>query len=413
MVTTRNNYKRWQARIIKEALKIWRVVVISGARQSGKTTLVRQITTKNDTFVSLDDPTSLAAALDDPKGFVNHPKGTLILDEIQKAPSLLLSIKQAVDISNRKGQYLLTGSADIRTLPAVNDSLAGRIAHIRLRTLTAGEILGKGAAFLEQAFKQDWPRQIIGYDKAAIIKLAMRGGYPEYVRLPENLRHSGWHDEYVKSILSRDLRDVANIHRQDSIENVLNVLAAWSGKLMDATAICGKLSIARDTFNSYTNALISLCIFERLPPWVRTDYEKVGHKYKIYSTDTGLMAGILHWHEKDVLLDPDKSGKIVESFVFNELKAQIDLHYGYSLYHYRDRAGREIDFIIESDNGALLGVEVKSGSVVSKDDFRHMIWFKYNIVPDKEFIGIVLYSGENVLPFGPNMYAVPIAALWS
>jgi predicted AAA+ superfamily ATPase len=389
------------------------VVVISGPRQSGKTTLSRQAATKNDTFITFDDPILLAAALDDPKGFVNHPKGTLILDEIQKAPSLLLAIKQAVAISNRKGQYLLTGSADIRTLPAINDSLAGRIAHIRLRTLTAGEVLGKQATFLKKAFKQDWPRQIKGYDKAAVVNLAMRGGYPEFVRLPESKRRHGWHNEYVKSLLSRDLRDVANIQRQDSVENVLNVLAAWSSKLMDVSAICGKLAIARKTFDSYANALISLCIFERLPPWSRTDYERAGRKDKIFATDTGLMSSILRWHEKDALLDPDKSGKIVESFVFNELRAQIDLDYNYSLYQYRDRVGREIDFLVENGDGALLGVEVKAGSAVSKDDFKHMTWFKHNIVTDKEFIGVVLYAGENVLPFGPDMYAIPIAALWT
>ncbi|MCL2009363.1 MAG: AAA family ATPase, partial [Synergistaceae bacterium] len=276
LTMTQKIFKRWQIRAIREALKIWRVVVVSGPRQSGKTTLARQIATKNDTFVTLDDPTLLAAALGDPNGFVNHPRGTLILDEIQKAPSLLLSIKQAVDISNRKGQYLLTGSADIRTLPAVNDSLAGRIAHMRLRTLTVGEVLGKQPTFLEKAFKQDWPRQIRGYDKSAVMKLAMRGGFPEFICLPEGKRRIRWHGEYVKSLLSRDLRDVANIQRQDSMENVLNVLAAWSSKLMDVSAICAKMTIARKTFDSYANALISLCIFERLPPWLRTDYERAG-----------------------------------------------------------------------------------------------------------------------------------------
>ena len=125
------------------------------------------------------------------------------------------------------------------------------------------------------------------------------------------------------------------------------------------------------------------------------------------------MASILNWRAEDVMLDSDKSGKIMETFVFNELAAQLGLLEGCRFYHYRDRDNREIDFLIENERGTLLGIEVKAGSAVSKDDFKHMAWFKRNIVPDKEFIGIVLNSGENVLPFGPDMYSVPIAALWS
>jgi predicted AAA+ superfamily ATPase len=150
-----------------------------------------------------------------------------------------------------------------------------------------------------------------------------------------------------------------------------------------------------------------------LGAWVRTDYAKVGRKGKLFATDTGLMASILNWRTEEVMLDSDKSGKIIETFVFNELAAQLDLREGNRFYHYRDRDNREIDFIIENERGTLLGVEVKAGSIVSKDDFKHMVWFKNNIVQDKEFIGLVLYTGENVLPFGEKMYAVPIAALWS
>jgi predicted AAA+ superfamily ATPase len=354
----------------------------------------------------------LNAALDDPMGFVSHDYETLIIDEIQKAPSLLLAIKRTVDSNNRKGQFLLTGSANIKTLPTITDSLAGRISHIDLRTLTIGETLRRQPAFLERAFKKDWPLRIEGYDKKTVIALAMRGGYPEIVNLPEKNRKE-WHLDYAKSLIARDLRDVANIQRKGAMENLLHILGAWSSKLMDANAICGKLNIARNTFDRYVSALISLCLFEKLPPWTRTDYERVGRREKIFATDTGLMTDLLRWNSKDALIDPDKSGKLVETLVFKELTAQIDLGHDYVMRHYRDREGREIDFVVENDEGALLGIEAKTGSVVSKDDFRHMLWFKHKIVPGKEFIGVVLYTGENVLSFGSDMCAVPIAALWS
>jgi len=405
-------FARWQLKRTREVLKTRRVVIISGPRQSGKTTLAQQTITKHNSFITLDDKTILTAALDDPLGFVRHAKGTMIIDEIQKAPSLLLAIKQIVDANNRPGQFLLTGSADIRTLPTITDSLAGRVSHIRLRGLTIGEIMGKQPTFLTRAFQKDWPLQIQGYDKSAVLNLAFRGGYPEVLKLAETERRE-WFEDYIKSLLSRDLRDITNIQRQDVMKALLNDLSACSSKFMDVEAICSKLSISRNTFNSYVNALILLCLFEKVPPWIKTDYERVGRREKLFATDTGLMAHLLDWRLSDVALDSDKSGKMIETLVFNELSALIDLDYHYSLSHYRDRENREIDFIVRSDSGELLGVEVKAGSAVSRKDCRHMVWFKNNIVKDEPFIGIVLYTGEVTLPLGNDMYAVPIAALWS
>jgi predicted AAA+ superfamily ATPase len=157
----------------------------------------------------------------------------------------------------------------------------------------------------------------------------------------------------------------------------------------------------------------SFYLFERVPAWLRTDYDRVGRRDKLYSTDTGLMANILNWSFDSVFLDPDRSGKIVETLVFNELSAQIGLGYNYSLSQYRDRKGREIDFIVENDRGELLGIEVKAGSMVSSDDCKHLRWFKDNIALNRIFTGVVLYTGENTLPLGTNIYAVPVAALWS
>ena len=393
-------------------LKTRRVVVVSGPRQSGKTTLVQNIAGERDSFFTLDNEGILATALIDPLGFVQHSKETMIIDEIQKAPSLLLAIKQAVDADNRPGQFLLTGSADIRTLPTITDSMAGRISHIRLRTLTAGEFLENQPAFLSKAFRKDWPLQIRGYDKAAIIDLAFRGGFPEVLRFNE-LERKEWFEDYTVSLLTRDLRDIINIQRQDVMKELLGALSAWSSKFMNLESICSKLSTSRKTLNTYINSLILLCLFEKLPSWIRTDYERVGCKEKIFTTDTGLMAYLLNWRIDDVLLDSDKSGKMLETLVFNELSAQISLEHRYSLSHYRDREKREIDFIIENDSGELLGIEVKAGSAISKNDTRHLAWFKENIAPDRTFIGIVFYTGENVLPLGKDMYAVPVAALWS
>jgi predicted AAA+ superfamily ATPase len=405
-------YARWQKSSIAKALQNRRVVIVSGARQSGKTTLVKQFSKPENPYRVLDDTAQLRVALEDPRGFVKHKRGTMIIDEIQKAPLLLPAIKLQVDEDNAPGQFLLTGSANIYSLPETTESLAGRVANIHLRPLSIGEILEREPVFLETSFKREWPMQIRGYDKATVIKMAFRGGYPEVLHLSNQARGT-WHKDYVRTLLARDLKDIANIRRKKSMQDLLEILASWSGKFMDISGICGKLPIAKNTLETYSNLLEALYLFERAPAWLRTDYDRVGRRDKLYSTDTGLMANILNWSFDSVFLDPDRSGKIVETLVFNELSVQIGLGYNYSLSQYRDRKGREIDFIVENDKGELLGIEVKSGSMVSSDDGKHLRWFRDNIALNRIFTGIVLYTGENTLPLETGIYAVPVAALWS
>lgn len=410
-MTKLKNYQRWQKNVIKERLKTRRVVVIAGPRQCGKTTLAKQIMSKKDTFRTLDDENVLQVAISAPLDFSKHTQGTLVIDEVQKAPQLIPAIKMIVDNSNAPGQFLLTGSADLQTLPSVTESLAGRVSHIRLRPLSVGEILGKKPTFLETSFQRLWSPSFKGYDKVTILKLAFCGGYPEVMHLEEKERRQ-WHLDYAESILRRDLRQIANIQRQQAMDELLGILAAWSSKLMDINTICSKLGIDRKTLISYINTLISLFLFERVFPWVNTDYERAGRREKIFMTDTGLMASLLNYNLDAVLLDQDRCGKIIETFVFNQLAALCDLQKSFLLRHYRDRTGREIDFVIENDQGAILAIEVKAGSSFSLSDTRHLSWFRQNIVKDKSFTGIILYTGENTLSLGNDIYAVPMAALW-
>lgn len=214
------------------------------------------------------------------------------------------------------------------------------------------------------------------------------------------------------AILQRDLKDVAQMRRHDALKALLSILAAWSGKFMDIPSVGGDLGITRQTIESYISALCSPFLFEEVPAWVKTDYNRKGMRSKIFATDTGLMSSILRWDLKEVLLNRDRSGKLMETFVFQELAAQIDLNPGLALYHYRDREQREVDFIVENEQKAVLGIEVKSSHSVSNRDFRHLIWFRDNIAEDSPFTGIVLYAGEDVIPFGDRLWAVPIASLW-
>ena len=407
-------YQRWQVENTQKALKNRRVVAISGARQTGKTILTGQVMGDKGIYRSLDKHEFFQAAKYDPNEFVKNSGGTMVIDEIQKVPYLLSEIKLAVDKDNRPGQYLITGSANLQTLATINDSLAGRIKHIRLRPLTVGEILKNKPTFLERAFRGNFPVQIKGYDKDAIFDFAFRGGYPEAVRMKNTKERKEWHRDYINNLINKDLYDIENIRRLDTISDLVKILAGWSGKFMDKAKIGSTLEISKPTFDIYINALISLFIFERVPPWTKTDYGLVGKKSKIYATDTGLMASLLNWKREDLYLESDKSGKLMETLVFQEISAQIDLDSDYSLYQYRDTKKREVDFLIEKENEGLVGIEVKASRRVSIEDFAPQIWFKENIIKNKmPYRGMVLYTGEDTLSFGNGMLAVPAAALFT
>lgn len=407
-------YTRWQRETLEKALKTRRVLLLCGARQCGKTTLAKQIAmTNTTTYRTLDDIAIRQLAENDPLGFVKHTEKTLIIDEIQRAPELLSAIKLVVDENTRSGQYLLTGSANIQSLPGVQESLAGRIRKIRLRPLSHGELLGVDPSFLDNAFKQSFSTSNKSiYDRKAMLEIAFRGGFPEAIKLDVKERIQ-WHKDYIAALLERDLNDIARITRHRAMQELINTLAAWSGKFMDISAIGTGLSIRRPTLESYINALEALYIVERIHPWTRTDYERIGKQSKLYMADSGLMAAILRWRMAQIELDSDRSGKLIETFIFNELAAQIDTYSGkYELFHYRDREQREIDFLIEREDHALLGIEVKTGSAISTSDFKHLKWFKDNIAKERPFCGIVLYSGTLAGLMGNDLWAIPFGALW-
>ena len=406
-------YDRWQKGLIKQAMKTRRVLLLSGARQCGKTTLAKQLATKDTAYLTLDDLNLRSLAESDPHGFVKHSGKMLIIDEIQRAPALLSAIKLMVDRETQPGQYLLTGSANLSSLPGVQESLAGRIRKIRLRPLSQGELLSAQPVFLDNAFNKTFLTADTFYDRNAMLTIAFRGGFPEAVALDANER-SQWHRDYLEALLERDLADIARITQHSAMKELVEILAAWSSKFMDISAMSSKLSIRRPTIESYINALEALYIVERVSPWIRTDYERVGKQKKIYMTDSGLMASTLRWQIGQVAFDPDRSGKLIETFIFNELAAHIDAAKGrYELFHYRDREQHEIDFLIERDDHALLGIQVKAGSVISSADFKHLKWFKDNIAGERAFVGIVLYSGECCGQMGEGFWAVPFGMLWS
>ena len=407
-------YQRWQSKIVEKALKTRRVVIIGGARQCGKTTVSKLLVTPEITYRTLDDDLWLNTAKTDPQEFVKHTTQLMIIDEVQKAVELLPAIKMRVDEDNRSGQYLLTGSAHIQSLPSVTESLAGRIREVPLRPLAQGELLNHQSTFLENIFSQkirDFQPE--KYSRDDIIEIAMRGGYPEALQLPNDEREL-WHRDYIKTLLDRDLKEIINIRHRDAMNELVQVVAAWSTKPIDISAVGSGLFLQRHTVETYFNALETLYLIDRIPAFAKTDYDRVGRQSKLIMNDSGLMSSILRWRMDDIRFHGDRVGKLLETHVGNELQKHVDTtEQKCILHHYRDREKREIDFLIENYDGDLLGIEVKATTTPNGDDFKHLKWFKKNLVPEgKKFIGIVLHTGHHVGSFGDDMWVVPISCLY-
>ena len=403
---------RWQEKQVVERLKYRRVVNLTGARQCGKTTLAGMVALPSSRRFTLDDEKTRNAALDDPMGFVAHAEGeTLVLDEIQKAPELLNAIKIQVDRDNSRGQYLLTGSSNLRFVKSVSDSLAGRMGWVRLRTLALGEIMGGRGDFLQRAFNRDFADASHPLGKRDIIHLATQGGYPEVLEMEAKERRL-WFAEYLNDLLMKDIRDVTEIRKLDVLGKIAQWLLAYSSKFFEAKELAAKVGVSKDTLDSYIATLKTVYLFDEVKPWAKSDYAKIGKRSKFYASDSGLVANMPGWTEDAVYMDDDMSGKLVETWVYQNLASLIDLDLDYEISQYRDSNKREIDFLVERPDGAMLGIEVKSGSSFSPSDFKHLKWFAANLAK-KPFTGIVLYAGEHVLRFGEGFYAVPLASLAS
>lgn len=400
--------ERWQESELRSALGVRRGVHLTGARQSGKSTLAEYVAS-GMRILNLDEAAFLKAAKDDPQSFVERPDGKpLMIDEIQKAPELLEAIKIKVDHDNTPGQYLITGSSNLRFVKAVKDSLAGRLGWVRLRTLALGELMGGNGDFLKRAFAREFPSVCPNLGKREVIHRAFCGGYPEPIDFPLRSRKA-WYAEYLDDLLTKDIQSVTEIRKLDALRKVANWLLAYSSKFFEIKDLCAASGLGKETVDNYLSALKTIYIFDELKPWATRDYAKIGKRSKYFAADPGLVANLLGWTEEGVYYDQDSCGKLIETWVYHELSSLADRDLGYEVTQYRDSDKREIDFMVEDSTGSLLGIEVKAGTV-SSDDFKHLRWFGANLAKGP-FTGIVLYSGANTLRFGEGFYAVPLAAL--
>ncbi|MBM3605619.1 MAG: ATP-binding protein [Alphaproteobacteria bacterium] len=405
-------FERYVRKRIEEALEDTRVVLVSGPRQSGKTTLIREISGPEMEFFTLDDATTLDAARSDPVGFLRGIDRAVI-DEVQRAPELLLAIKTEVDRDKRPGRFLLTGSANLLKIPKVADSLAGRMETVPLLPLAQSEILGSRSSFIDNMLSGNRPKVgecILGAD---LVEAVLRGGYPEALARVRWPRRQNWYVHYIDAIVQRDIRDIAHIEQLAAMPRLLRMISEHAGQLVNYSSIGSAAGMNHVTTHKYLRVFESLFIVDTVQPWYTNKLKRLTKSPKLHFLDAGLLAAMRGITPAQVLRDRTAFGAILETFIYSEIRKIASWSEQQSaVFHFRDRDGMEVDIVIDTPAGAVAGIEIKAAASVSSEDFKGLRKLR-EAVGDRFLQGLVLYDGEQVVPAGDGLFAAPISCLWS
>lgn len=390
------------------------VALLYGARQTGKSTLVQMLIAEGypAVYYTFDDATVLAAAKADPAGFLTSLNDPAVIDEVQRAPELFLQIKAAVDRDRRAGRFLLTGSANVLLLPQLSESLTGRMEVLTLWPLAQEEIKETKTEFVDRVFAATFvPPRYVRVDREDLARLIVAGGYPGAIQRSP-LRRQAWFRSYVTTLLQRTVRDVADIERIHEMPRLLAVLAGRTGTLLNVADLSRVTATPQTTLQRYLAVLQTLFLISLLPAWTAKARKRLLKSPKVLFADTGLAAHLVGLDHRGLLNHPELWGPFVETFVVTEVLKQG----GWSdvrptFYHFRTAKGEEVDLILEAPSGEVVGIEVKAGATAVLDDFRGLRVLA-GIAGRRFRRGIVLYMGERALPFGENLHAVPLSALW-
>jgi predicted AAA+ superfamily ATPase len=403
---------------LERLVKAFRVVIVNGPRQSGKTTLVRLLLeSAGGSFRTLDEDGPLGAALSDPRAFVEFGERPRIIDEVQRGgDQLVLAIKYEVDRDNSRGQFVLSGSTRFLTVPTLSESLAGRAGFVDVWpfamtertgvTDDIGDILLDAPAGLAQNGSSSWQR-------ADYLNLICLGGFPEVVTMPGPQERRAWFQAYLRTVIQRDVQQFADIQHAALVPRLLGLVAARAGSTVIISDVATAVGLDQKTARNYLSYLDTVFLTIQVPAWSTNLTTKVAKTSRTYLSDPGLTAHLLGANPTS-LAQPGHAalGPLVETFVATELTRLLsNQDRGVIVSHFRDRDGREIDFVLESPDGRITGIEVKGSSSVRTDDFRHLRWLR-DKVGDRLSAGLVLYLGEHPLSFGDGMYGVPLSALW-
>lgn len=409
----------WQRKIthrLLNALADTPVVVLQGARQTGKSTLAQLLSERAHPalYLTMDNITTLVAARQDPVGFLSGLQGQhVVLDEIQRVPELALPLKAEVDRARQPGRFLLTGSANALFLPRLADALVGRMEVITLWPLAQCEIEGSEITLIEQLFApSSLPVKQFSSSRQDALARALRGGYPEAVLRSSDERRTDWFEAYVTTLLQRDVRDLAQIQGLSDLPLLLSLLAARATATLNANDLARAAQTPLTTLNRYLTLLEATFLLQLIPAWSSNLSNRLVKAPKILLTDTGVLAALAGITPAQLEITPTAAGMVIENFVGMELIKLISWSQPRpQLFHFRTHDRKEVDFLLQNRAGAVVGIEVKAASAVQSDDFKGLRTLAHEL--GNQFVrGIVFYTGDTLLPFGEQFYAVPIAALW-
>lgn len=392
-----------------------RIVLLLGARQVGKSTLAEHVTEHHlgsAQHLSLFDQAPRHAATSDPTGFVAGLGRPVLIDEVQRAPDLLLAITAAVDSDKSPGQFLLTGSANILSTKRSYEAMTGRAEIVKLFPLAMSEIFGSRTNVVDRLLAGRAPqvsRAPIG--RNAFVELVAAGGYPE-ARLRHPNRRVPWFRDYLDTIVERDIRDIASAQKAREIPRLLRLLASQATGLLDYSKLSRELSLSDKTVKAYIKLLEDVFLIQVMRAWRPSIGKREVHKPKPYLVDSGLLGYLIGADEERIELDDQVTGRMLENFCGMEMIK----HASWSdsqpeIFHYRD--GRdEIDVVIEARNGDVACVEVEAAASIAPRDYRAIAKLRDRL-RERFKAGIVLYTGRETVPIGERIWAVPVSGLWS
>lgn len=407
---------------LERALASARVVNVIGPRQTGKTTLVRDLF-QGGKFITLDNAGALTAFQSDALGQLEalaNEAGDLpvIIDEAQRCKPLALAIKQIVDGNRRKGQFILTGSSNVFLTNEVSDSLPGRVRTIRMLPFSAAEIHRAAPATL-----LDWASANPTITDLPLppptsrdqyIDMILQGGYPEMREMERRDRNDHYSD-YVNTIVDRDVADIIKIRKADSMRRLIGQVAARTANELNIETLSTAVGTQRATTEQYLDILSRLSIMERLGAWASGEVSREIRQPKLHMLDTGIVAALRNFIPATFAIDanPSALGPMVETFTYSELLKNMPYQKErWTLHHWRGKR-HEVDLIAENGR-SLVAIETKAAVTLNSDDVKNLRWFKTE-GPGKTWnvTGIIIYLGSETLSFGEGIFGIPLSVFWA